>query len=254
MAVQKIGELSAFAEQQKARGRKTSRQTVRRILAAFKSYKRMLALVLLSIICTNVVSLVVPLMIPLVFDDALAHHNMGHLIIYGLIMVTATVISGLLSVFQIYVNNRVGQNVMRDFRRRLYAHLQDMSLRFFTSTRTGEIQSRLSNDVSGAQVAVTETFTSAVSSIIGMLATIVAMFYLSPFLALISFALLPLFLFFTFRVGNVRRQSGRATQQSMASLNALMQETLSVSGILLIKTFGRKQFAQEQFDDEKIGR
>ena len=250
MAVQKIGELSAFAEQQKARGRKTSRQTVRRILAAFKSYKRMLALVLLSIICTNVVSLVVPLMIPLVFDDALAHHNMGHLIIYGLIMVTATVISGLLSVFQIYVNNRVGQNVMRDFRRRLYAHLQDMSLRFFTSTRTGEIQSRLSNDVSGAQVAVTETFTSAVSSIIGMLATIVAMFYLSPFLALISFALLPLFLFFTFRVGNVRRQSGRATQQSMASLNALMQETLSVSGILLIKTFGRKQFAQEQFDDE----
>ena len=83
MAVQKIGELSAFAEQQKARGRKTSRQTVRRILATFKSYKRMLALVLLSIICTNVVSLVVPLMIPLVFDDALAHHNMGHLIIYA---------------------------------------------------------------------------------------------------------------------------------------------------------------------------
>src|SRR6266567_5206471 len=139
---------------------------------------------------------------------------------------------------------------MRDFRNKLYAHLQSMSLRFFTATRTGEIQSRLSNDVGGVEGVVTNTATSVVSNISTVLSTIIAMLYLSPLLTLISLGLLPIFLWITYKVGNVRRTTSKETQKSLASLTAIMQETLSVSGILLIKTFGRQKYAQEQFEKE----
>ncbi len=165
-------------------------------------------------------------------------------------MLITPVISGLIGVYQTFLNNIIGQNVMRDFRNRLYEHLQSMSLRFFTATRTGEIQSRLSNDVGGVQAVVTNTATSTVANIATFLSTLIAMLILSPLLTLISLGLLPLFVWFTYKVGNVRRVTSKETQKSMASLTAMMQETLSVSGILLIKTFGRQKYAQQQFEDE----
>ena len=242
--------LERYAEEQRKQGRKADPRTLRRIAQAFSPYKVQMVLVLLAILLTTALNLVVPLLIPLVFDDALAHRNMNHLLIYALLMVVATVAAGITGVGQTYLSNNVGQQVMRDFRNKLYTHLQDMSFHFFTSTRTGEIQSRLSNDVSGAQNAVTDTFTSAITNISAAVSAVIAMIYISPLLTLISFVLLPLFLWTTYKVGKVRRLTGRATQQSLASLNALMQETLSVSGVLLIKTFGRKQFAQDQFETE----
>src|SRR5438045_244081 len=139
---------------------------------------------------------------------------------------------------------------MRDFRNKLYEHLQSLSLRFFTSTRTGEIQSRLSNDVGGVQGVVTDTATSVVSNISTALSTIIAMLFISPLLTLISLGLLPVFLWITYKVGNVRRTTSKETQQSLASLTAMMQETLSVSGILLTKTFGRQKYAQDRFEKE----
>ena len=242
--------LERYAEEQKKQGRKADPRTLKRIILAFSPYKVQIVLVLLAILLTTALNLVLPLLIPLVFDDALAHRNMNHLLIYALIMVVATLAAGITSVGQTYLSNNIGQHVMRDFRNRLYTHLQDMSFGFFTSTRTGEIQSRLSNDVSGAQNAVTDTFTMAVANISAAIGAVIAMIYISPLLTLISFALLPLFLWTTYKVGIVRRLTGRATQQSLASLNVLMQETLSVSGMLLIKTFGRKKFAQKQFETE----
>src|SRR5258708_3039550 len=165
-------------------------------------------------------------------------------------MIVMPIITGIIGVGQTYLNNIIGQRVMRDFRNNLYDHLQSMSLRFFTSTRTGEIQSRLSNDVGGVQGVVTDTATSVVSNISTALSTIIAMLFISPLLTLISLGLLPVFLWITYKVGNVRRLTSKETQQSMASLTAMMQETLSVSGILLIKTFGRQKYAQKQFEDE----
>jgi ATP-binding cassette subfamily B protein len=250
MALQKMGGLATYAEEQKKRGRKTDPRTLKRIVLAFSRYKVQVVLVLFTILLTTALNLVVALTIAPVFDDALAHRNFNHLLIYALIMLVATVGAGIIGVAQTYLNNLIGQNVMRDFRNKLYACLQDMSLRFFTSTRTGEIQSRLSNDVSGAQTAVTDTFAAALTNIVSVVGTIIAMLYISPLLTVLSFALLPIFLWTTYKVGKVRRLSSRATQQSLASLNALMQETLSVSGILLIKTFGRKKFAQSQFETE----
>ncbi len=242
--------MSAYIEEQKRRGRKTDARTLRRVAAAFKPYGIQVVLVLGAILLTTGLGVVNPLLIERVFDDAIVPRNLNLLIIYISIMIATPVVTGLIGVYQTYLNNLVGQNVMRDFRNRLYAHMQRMSLRFFTGTRTGEIQSRLSNDVNGVQSVVTSTATSIVSNIATVISTIIAMLFLSPLLTLISLGLLPLFLWITTKVGNARRITSKETQQSMASLTAMMQETLSVSGILLMKTFGRQKFAQKLFEDE----
>lgn len=242
--------LSSYLEEQKKRGRKTDGRTLRRIAQSFKPYKLQVALVLFAIIVTSVLGLVNPLLIRAIFDDAIGKHNLNLLIIYVGIMISTPIITGIVGVGQTYLNNLIGQNVMRDFRNRLYLHLQSMSLRFFTATRTGEIQSRLSNDVGGVENVVTGTATSIVSNISTFVSTVIAMLFLSPLLSAISLGLLPLFVWITYKVGNVRRSTSKETQESMAALTAIMQETLSVSGILLIKTFGRQKHVQREFEDE----
>ena len=244
------GGMAAYLEEQKKRGRKTDARTLRRVAEAFRPYKFQVVLVLIAIILTTVLGLVNPLMIRFIFDDAIGKRNLNLLLILVGIMFIMPVITGIIGVGQTYLNNVVGQRVMRDFRNRLYDHLQSMSLRFFTSTRTGEIQSRLSNDVGGVQSVVTDTATSVVSNISTAISTIVAMAIISPLLTLISLGLLPIFLYITYRVGNVRRSTSKKTQQSLAALTAMMQETLSVSGILLTKTFARQKYAQGRFEDE----
>jgi ATP-binding cassette, subfamily B, bacterial len=242
--------MAAYLEEQKKRGRTTDARTVRRVAAAFKPYIPQVILVLIAILITTVLGLVNPLLIQRIFDDAIGKRNAPLLIFYVIIMIVTPIVSGFIGVGQTYLNNVVGQNVMRDFRNRLYSHLQSMSLRFFTATRTGEIQSRLSNDVGGVEGVVTNTASTIVSNVATVLSTIIAMLILSRLLTLISLGLLPIFLWFTYKVGNVRRITSKETQQSMASLSAMMQETLSVSGILLIKTFSRQKYALEQFEKE----
>ncbi|HZT98767.1 MAG TPA: ABC transporter ATP-binding protein [Ktedonobacteraceae bacterium] len=244
------GGMASYVEEQKLRGRKTDAQTVRRVAKAFSPYKFQIVLVVLAILCTTVLGLVNPLLIQRIFDDGIQKRNVNLLILYVSIMIVTPIVSGMIGVGQTYLNNVIGQNVMRDFRNKLYQHLQSMSLRFFTATRTGEIQSRLSNDVGGVQGVVTNTGTSIVANVSTALSTIIAMAYLSPLLTLVSLGLLPIFLWITYKVGNVRRTTSKDTQKSLASLTAMMQETLSVSGILLMKTFGRQKLAQEQFEKE----
>ena len=244
------GGMATYVEEQKRRGRKTDSRTVRRVAEAFSPYKLQIVLVLIAIILTTVLGLVNPFLIQFIFDDAIGKRNLNLLFIFVGIMFIMPIITGIIGVGQTYLNNVIGQQVMRDFRNNLYDHLQSLSLRFFTSTKTGEIQSRLSNDVGGVQGVVTNTATSVVSNISTALSTIIAMLFISPLLTLISLGLLPIFLWITYKVGNVRRITSKETQQSMASLTAMMQETLSVSGILLSKTFGRQKYAQERFEKE----
>lgn len=242
--------MMSYLEDQKRRGRKTDSRTLRRVAQSFAPYKFQVALVLLAIIFTTVLGLVNPFMISLIFDEAIDKRDARLLIIFVGIMFVVPVVTGLIGVGQTYQNNLIGQNVMRDFRNRLYQHMQSMSLRFFTSTRTGEIQSRLSNDVNGVQGVVTNTATSIVSNVSTALSTILAMLILSPLLTAISLGLLPFFLWVTTKVGNIRRTTSKETQESMATLTAQMQETLSVSGILLIKTFNRQAYSQRRFAEE----
>ena len=221
--------------------RKTDARTLRRVAASFRPYKWQVTVVLGAILLTATLGLVNPILLKLIIDDAFTHRNFGHLTFYVVLMIVTPLVSGLIGVGQTYLNNIVGQQVMRDLRNKLYDHLQRMALRFFTDTRTGEIQSRLTNDVGGVQSVVTNTASSIVSNITTVLSTVVAMLIISWPLTLLSLGLVPLFVWLTYRVGNVRRGLSKDTQKSLADLTAMMEETLSVSGVLLTKTFGRQK-------------
>jgi ATP-binding cassette, subfamily B, bacterial len=242
--------MASYLEEQRKRGRQTDARTLRRVAKAFSPYLFQVVMVLLAILLTTGLGVINPLMIQRIFDDAIVKKNFHALLIDVAIMIAVPIVSGLISVWQTYLNNSIGQKVMRDFRNKLYLHLQSMSLRFFTGTRTGEIQSRLSNDVNGVQGVVTSTASGIVANVAIVISTIIAMTILSPLLTLVSLGLLPIFVWITMRLGNVRRTLSKETQQSLASLTAMMQETLSVSGILLMKTFGRQKYAQTLFERE----
>ena len=232
-----------------ARKKKTSLPIARRVFVAFGPYKWQLVLMFIAILVTTLLGLVSPFMIRQVFDDALPRRDATRLLIYCAIMFTAPVLSGVAGVLQSFLNAVVGQNVMRDFRDRLFDRLQSLSLRFFTATQTGEIQSRVFNDVGGAQAALTDTLGSFLTNLATATSALIAMFYISVPLTLISIVLLPVFMWLTLKVGDTRRSTSRKVQQGIASINSLTQEVLSVSGILLIKTFGRKQFAHKRFGE-----
>ncbi|ACZ40819.1 ABC transporter ATP-binding protein [Sphaerobacter thermophilus] len=224
--------------------------TFRRVVAFFRPYWQQIALVLVAILITSGLGLINPYLLKLIIDTAIPQRDMALLNLFVGLMIVVPIISGLIGVGQSYLSNVVGQRVMRDLRNALYAHLQRMPLRFFTSTRTGEIQSRLANDVGGIQQVVTSTAATIVSNIATVGSTIVLMAAIDVQLTLLSLALAPIFLVVTRRVGALRRELSTSTQRSLADLTAITQETLSVSGVLLTKTFGRQREATERFATE----
>lgn len=230
--------------------RKADARTVRRVAESFRPYKRDLSVVLGAIALVSVLGLVNPYMLKNSISIGFGQQNFHALTIFVAIMIVTPILSSLIGVGQTYLNTRVGQSVMRDLRNQLYSHLQSMPLKFFTDTRTGEIQSRISNDIGGVQSVLTDTATSTVSNVTTVAATIVGMLILSWQLTLLSLALVPLFIFLTYRVGNVRREISRNTQMSLAEMTALVEETLSVSGVLLAKVFGRQRRETERFRGE----
>jgi ATP-binding cassette, subfamily B, bacterial len=230
------------------------RATVRRVVSTFKPYKKQVALVGIAILITSAMGVVNPLLIKVIFDRALfCGPDCPNLdLLYGLVtlMVAIPIVSGVIGIGQTYLSNLIGQRVMQDFRNGLYEHLQRMPLRFFTTTRTGEIQSRLSNDVGGVQSVVTDTASSVLANIVIVLSTVVAMLVLSWQLTLLSLGTLPFFFWLTYRVGKARREVAASTQKSLADLSTITEETLSVSGILLSKAFGRQRYETDRFRTE----
>ncbi len=216
-------------------------RTFRRIAGFFRPYRVQVGFVMATIVVTALLGVVNPYLLKLLLDEAIPGRDLQQLNLLVALMIGLPIISGLISVGQTWLNNIVGQHVMQDLRNALYAHLQRMPLRFFTETRTGEIQSRLANDVGGIQSVVTDTASSVFSNLIVTLTTLIAMFWLSWQLTLMSLAVLPFFLWLTWRVGKVRREISTQTQQRLADVTAITEETLSVSGILLSKTFGQQE-------------
>ena len=221
--------------------------TARRVVAFFRPYRGQVAVVFVAIIATSLIGLVNPYLLKLLIDDVIVGHQYDKLNLYVGLMVVLPIVTGLIGVGQSYLNNVIGQNVMQDLRNTLYAHLQRMPLRFFTATRTGEIQSRLSNDVGGIQAVVTDTAASITSNVAVALSTMVAMLLIDWRLTLLSLGMLPFFLYLTNRVGKVRRAVSTETQKRLADLSAVTEETLSVSGILLGKTFGAQERSIARF-------
>jgi ATP-binding cassette subfamily B protein len=221
--------------------------TVRKITAFFRPYRLQVGVVVVAILATSLLGLINPILLKLLIDDALPSRDFGRLNLYVGLMIALPIITGLIGIGQSYLNNVIGQRVMQDLRTALYSHLQRMPLRFFTETKTGEIQSRLANDVGGVQGVVTDTASSVASNIAVALGTIVAMILIDWRLTALSLGILPFFMYLTYRVGKVRREVSTATQESLAELSSVTQETLSVSGMLLTKTFGQQRAAEERF-------
>ncbi len=226
------------------------RANLRRVFGLFKAYRWRLSVVLALIGFSALLSIVSPFLVRDIFDEALPENDNRLLTILVLGLIGIAVFTGILGVFQTWLSNQVGQRVMHDLRTTVYRHLQRLSLAFFTRTRTGEVQSRIANDIGGVEGVVTSTATSIVSNVTTVIAAVVAMFLLDWRLAVFSLALIPLFVLLTRRVGNVRRRITTDRQRTMADISTLVEESLSVSGMLLGKTMGRTGELAERFQGE----
>ena len=208
------------------------RANLRRIWPLFKPYWQRLSL-LLGLIVLSAALGVVPAFLLRRLLVAIEAHDKHGVSLNAAGMIVIAILTGILGVVQTLLSNQVGQRVMHDLRAKVFRHLQRLSLAFFTRTRTGEVQSRINNDIGGVQNVVTNTATNITSSLTTVVATMIAMLFLSWELALFAFALIPIFAVLTRRVGNERRRIAKTTQESLADISSIVQESLSVSGILL---------------------
>ncbi|RII09385.1 putative multidrug export ATP-binding/permease protein [Streptomyces sp. YIM 130001] len=223
---------------------------LRRIVRLFRPYRGRLALVGLLVAAASLVSVATPFLLKEILDTAIPQGRTGLLGLLALGMIAGAVLSSVFGVLQTLISTTVGQRVMHDLRTAVYARLQSMSLAFFTRTRTGEVQSRIANDIGGMQATVTTTATSLVSNLTSVVATVIAMLALDWRLTVVSLLLLPLFVWISRRVGRERRRIATQRQKQMASMAATVTESLSVSGILLGRTMGRSDSLTRSFADE----
>ncbi|MFJ1751517.1 ABC transporter ATP-binding protein [Kitasatospora sp. NPDC088134] len=223
---------------------------VRRILRLFRPYAGRLGAVGLLVALSALVSVVTPFLLRAVLDTAIPERRTGLLTLLVLGMIAAAVVTSVLNVLQTLMSTTVGQRVMHDLRTSVYAHLQRMSLAFFTRTRTGEVQSRIANDIGGMQATVTGTATSLVSNLTAVLASVAAMVALDWRLTVVSLLLLPLFVWISRRVGRERKKITGERQRQLAVLSSAVQESLSVSGVLLGRTMGRSDSLTREFADQ----
>ena len=221
----------------------------RRVAGLFSAHRTRVALVTVLVVVSAGIGIVNPLLIEVVFDQALFGADgldLGLLWTLVVIMLVVTLVSTALGVWQTIETNRLGQMVLRELRDKLYTHLHSLSLAFFAGARTGDLQSRLSSDVSSAQNAVTSTLSSILSNLVTFASALVAMFILSWQLTVVTLLFVPLFILATRAVGGRRERYTREMQIETATMSTITQETLSVSGVTLAKLFGRQ--------DAEIGR
>lgn len=226
------------------------REIVRRVLALFKPYRTEVIKTCVAVLIGVLLGLVPPYFIQIIIDQGLQQGHLDTIIRYSILMILAVLAGAAMTLLYGYWSVIVGQKIMCDLRNQLYTHLQSMSLRFFTSTRTGEIQTRLISDVGGVQTVVSNTITDQISNIAIVLSTLAAMFWLDWRLTLLSVGMIPFFTVIGKSVGEYARKVRTGTQEQTGELNSMMQETLSVSGVLLTKTAGNQDVLFTKFDRE----
>jgi len=231
-------------------GTANPRVPLRRIMRLFRPYRWNLIFVGFLVAASSLVSLVNPFLIREVIDVALPQGRTGLLSVLVIGMIVVAIANSSFSVSQTYVSTVVGQRVMHDLRTAVYSHLQRMSLAFFTKTRTGEVQSRIANDIGGMQATVTTTATTLVSNLTTVVASIIAMIVLDWRLTIASLIMMPVFVLVSRHVGTERRRITRDRQRQLAVISSIVQESLSVSGILLGHTMGRSASLAEEFGTE----
>lgn len=234
----------------KPTARPMDREILRRVVALFKPYKGEVLLTGVVVIVAVLFGIVPPYFVQIIIDQGLQRQDLGKIIEYSIFTVLVVLAGASLTLLYGYQSVVIGQKIMCDLRRNLYVHLQSMSLRFFTSTRTGEIQTRLISDVQGVQTVVSNTITDQLSNIAIVISTSTAMFLMDWRLTVLSIAMVPGFMFIGRYVGEYARKVRTGMQEATGSLNSMMQETLSVSGVLLTKTAGSQDVLAKQFDLE----
>jgi ATP-binding cassette subfamily B protein len=242
---------SSDAPAERAADPEVRRANLNRIGRLFAAYKLRLGGVLLLIVVSAGLGVVPAFLLKRVLE-AIGRNDTTALSYNAGGMIAIAVVTGVLGVVQTLLSNQVGQRVMHDLRAAVFRHLQRLSLAFFTRTRTGEVQSRISNDIGGVQNVVTNTATSIASNVTTVAATMVGMLVLNWKLALFAFALIPVFVLLTRRVGNERRRIAKTTQETLADISSLVQESLSVSGIMLGKTMGRGDELADRFEADSL--
>jgi ATP-binding cassette subfamily B protein len=233
----------------------TDERIGRRLWALFLPYRLGMVAILLAVLLSSGLGIITPFLTQAAFDRALFPTAGGPVNIRLLCwlvggMIAVPVVSALIGVWQTFQTTLLGNRVMADLRGRLFEHLQRMDLSFFTATRTGAIQSRLSNDVGGVQSVLTETATSILGNVVTVVAALVAMVLLSWKLTLVAVVMIPVFVVLQIRVGRVRRRLAGHTQESLSDMTAITEESLSVSGVLLSKVFNRQEFEVRRYRAE----
>lgn len=226
------------------------RKLLRRILGLFRPHKREVILTAIVVVIAVVMGIVPAYLIQTVIDDGIQGRNLQLVGVYSILTLVVVLIAAALTLLYGYWSVVIGQKIMCDLRQSLYAHLQKMSLRFFTATRTGDIQTRLISDVAGVQTVVSNTITDQLSNLAIVVSTLIAMTFMDWRLTLLSVAMVPLFAIIGKGVGEYARKVRTGIQEQTSELNSMMQETLSVSGILLTKTAGNGDVVLERFDKE----
>jgi ATP-binding cassette subfamily B protein len=231
----------------------------KRIMALFKPYTKAIILMVIFVLITALISVFPPLVTQRIFDEGLfptgttgvtLAPNMPHLLRLLGIMVLLLLFSNVIGIWQTWLTSKTGNRVMGDLRVKLFDHLQKMELAFFTKTKTGVIQSRLANDVGGVATVLTNTVSSVVGNTVTVIAAAVTMLILSWQLTLIAFLLMPIMVIVQRRVGTIRARVAAQTQESLSTMTAITQESLSVSGILLAKSFGRAKDESARYSQE----
>ncbi len=221
--------------------------SLRRIGRLFIPYRWPLAIVTAIIVASSIVGLASPFLLRAVIDTALPERNLRLLTLLVAAMVAVAAVTSAFGVVQTWISTKVGQHVMHELRTSVFAHLQRQSIAFFTRTRTGEVQSRISNDIGGMESVVTSTATSIASNLTTAVATAVAMVVLSWRLSLISLVVMPPAIYLTRKVAKMRRAITAQQQRELADLNVTVEEGLSVNGIQLAKTMGTSPALIQRF-------
>ncbi|WP_242624530.1 ABC transporter ATP-binding protein [Micromonospora kangleipakensis] len=221
--------------------------SLRRVGRLFAAHRRPLAVVVAIIVASSVIAMASPFLLRTVIDRALPERDLTLLVWLVLGMVAVAAVTSVLGVVQTWISTRVGQEVMHRLRADVFAHLHRQSIAFFTRTRTGEVQSRITNDIGGMQTVVTSTATSIAANLTTVVATAVAMVALSWRLSLVSLVVLPPAIWLTRRVARMRREITAQRQRELADLNVTIEEGLSISGVQLSKTLGAGPKLVERF-------
>jgi len=227
-----------------------TRSLVKRVWTFAQPYRWSILGLLATILAISSITLISPLLYRDLIDNAIPNGDFLRLNWLALGMIAVPLVNGVIGVLQRRFNSSIGEGVIYDLRRALYRHMQRMSLRFFTQTRTGELMSRLNNDVVGAQRAISNTLVSILSNIVSLAATLAIMLALEWRLTLLGLAILPFFILPARRIGRVLRGLSRKSMELNAEMNATMNETLNINGAMLVKLFGREKREYDRFSND----